>query len=820
MATDEYLNFDLAIEPHAGGYQASVRASPGGDATQPFELPFTAEGLENLVLKLGRSRTVVRRVASGHGKLAERFGQQLYETVMASTVGLAYHTSLQEAERQGKGLRLRLNLDGCPELADVPWELLYSPTLHRPLVLSSRTPIVRYVGLPFAAKPLTVQAPLKVLVVVAAPTDLVELDTDAEVARIVDATEDLTTAGLIQIDVLPQATLTDLVRRLERGDCHVLHFIGHGGYEERGRSGEGVLAFENEDRLHQLVPGDKLGLLLHDHVPLRLAVLNACEGARTSPTEPFSGVAQSLVRQGVPAVIAMQFEVTDTAATVFGHELYRALADGCTIDRATAIARKAMFAGNHDVEWATPVLYLRATGGRLFDVRSEVGVRPDPIDAELIGWYAGAKQALATWASTRSLDSADEAVALLEKVLARRPDFRDADGLLSRVRSELADHWYRLAGDAITAGEHREADAALDRVDDLDPHHGDPEELREQSQPVAPPPPMPTPSPPPQVSPSDSAGVERTSHVEDGTSPTEVIPPTVPARLGGDDAARRSGDGPSPPEPQPDPEMEGRRRRWVAPALATVGLLAGAATLVAILTGNDTTVDSTPDTDVVASYLPSPTIGGENPWAAGLDRSPTPHPAEGEDDDPEVSSEWAFAWDERALYLSVTVTDPAVETPYADEPHLLYRGDGVNLLFGSSPDGSTGQAPLRDDDIQITIGPSDRAAETAVAGVQFATGDGTSCRDGRVFARGRAAPEITATSRPSRDGYELAAAVPWSLLGHEPDASTAYGLLFSVADVDASREPPRQRGSRSSHPDRLDAKHCPGQWQTLALLPG
>jgi hypothetical protein len=86
--------------------------------------------------------------------------------------------------------------------------------------------------------------------------------------------------------------------------------------------------------------------------------------------DPFAGIAPGLIRQGIPAVIAMQFEVTDTAAAIFGHEFYLALADGCPVDQAAAEARKAMYASDCDVEWATPVLYLRASDGRIFDTPS------------------------------------------------------------------------------------------------------------------------------------------------------------------------------------------------------------------------------------------------------------------------------------------------------------------------------------------------------------------------------------------------------------------------------------------------------------------
>ena len=98
-------------------------------------------------------------------------------------------------------------------------------------------------------------------------------------------------------------------------------------------------------------------------------MLNACEGARTDVADPFGGVAQTLVQQGLAAVIAMQFEFTDTAAIMLAHEFYGALADGYPIDAALAEGRKAIFNAGNDTEWATPVLHLRSPDGQLFDLQ-------------------------------------------------------------------------------------------------------------------------------------------------------------------------------------------------------------------------------------------------------------------------------------------------------------------------------------------------------------------------------------------------------------------------------------------------------------------
>jgi len=115
------------------------------------------------------------------------------------------------------------------------------------------------------------------------------------------------------------------------------------------------------------VTGEQLSVMLRDHTSLRLAVLNACEAGRIDPADPFGGIADTLVRRGIPAVIAMQFEISDTAAIEFAPALYGALAAGRPVDAAVAEARKAIYAVS-PVEWATPVLHLRAGNAHLFDI--------------------------------------------------------------------------------------------------------------------------------------------------------------------------------------------------------------------------------------------------------------------------------------------------------------------------------------------------------------------------------------------------------------------------------------------------------------------
>ena len=181
-------------------------------------------------------------------------------------------------------------------------------------------------------------------------------------------------SGAIAIDWLQEASLRALQRQLRRGEYHVFHFIGHGGYDQD--ADDGVLLFQDEVGRGRRVSGIQLGTILADEVSLRLAVLNSCEGARSSLQDPFSGVATSLIEREIPAVIGMQFEITDRAAIVFAGEFYSALADGLPVDSSVAEARKAIYADQNDIEWGTPVLFMRVADGRLFDVQTHPPIRP------------------------------------------------------------------------------------------------------------------------------------------------------------------------------------------------------------------------------------------------------------------------------------------------------------------------------------------------------------------------------------------------------------------------------------------------------------
>ena len=224
----------------------------------------------------------------------------------------------------------------------MPWELLYRPSAlpRQPAPDAARAPPRRRRGCRSRRRS---TASVRILGVVASPTDCAPLDVAGErargragrgrrwstlgrvAARLAGAGDAAAAARGAARRQLPRAAL----RRPQR-----LHGRRRGRAVPRGR----------RRHARPSVDGTELANLLADQTSLRLVVLNSCEGARTTLTDPFAGVATTLVQLGVPAVVAMQFEISDEAAILFAEELYTNLIGRQDpIDAAVAEARKAIY---------------------------------------------------------------------------------------------------------------------------------------------------------------------------------------------------------------------------------------------------------------------------------------------------------------------------------------------------------------------------------------------------------------------------------------------------------------------------------------------
>lgn len=296
-------------------------------------------------------------------EILERYGVGLYESLFTADVRALFITSFRSAKSEGKGLRVRLRADEG-ELSLLPWELLRRSDINVALAQSEWHPVVRFIQLPFSMRPLSIVGRLRILLVSATPSDQDTLDVEAEAASIARAMAPL--SEQVEVVPLPRAGKLDLFRAVADG-YHVVHFMAHGRLDE---AGEGELMLQGEDGSSDPLSASELRALAHDwaQAGTRLLVFNACETARDRPGRAFSGIATAAVQAGIPAVISMQYPISDLAAGYFSNELYRALAQGCPVDQAVTNARMAVQLRVKDGhEWITPVLHMRATDGVLFE---------------------------------------------------------------------------------------------------------------------------------------------------------------------------------------------------------------------------------------------------------------------------------------------------------------------------------------------------------------------------------------------------------------------------------------------------------------------
>lgn len=180
-------------------------------------------------------------------------------------------------------------------------------------------------------------------------------------AELQSALAGLCKARQVKLEVLENASLSRLTARL-RESFHVVHFIGHGTFDDKQQCG--ILLIEQETGSEERVSAETLARVLKGK-RIALVFLNACEGARGNSETPFAGLAQNLVKSKIPAVVAMQFAIPDPVAISFARHFYTALARLAPVDQAVSEARQALVAEHRIWEWGIPVLYLRSPDGRI-----------------------------------------------------------------------------------------------------------------------------------------------------------------------------------------------------------------------------------------------------------------------------------------------------------------------------------------------------------------------------------------------------------------------------------------------------------------------
>lgn len=306
-------------------------------------------------------------------------GQQLYAGLFQRSLRDSWVTAQGIAQHRGEILRLRLGLKGW-RLPRLPWEVMQEtelfsegltqsggsgpalrPIATRPDIIFSRyqlnTSMVS-AGLPS----IEANQPLRILMVIAAPTDQERLNLRQEVLHLqqelcspLNSTNESTPN--IQVTVLEQPGREQLTQALDHGQYHILHYAGH---SNQGVYGGNLCLVNSRTGLTEILSGDDLaGLLVNNSI--RMVVFNSCQGAHTAAAGlEERNLAEALVSRGIPAVLAMAERIPDDVALNLTRLFYRKLKQGYPVDMSLSLARQALITsyGSHQFYWALPVLYM------------------------------------------------------------------------------------------------------------------------------------------------------------------------------------------------------------------------------------------------------------------------------------------------------------------------------------------------------------------------------------------------------------------------------------------------------------------------------
>ena len=374
------------------------------DATIEFALTPQEQGDLRWYLEdyLQRAESVEKVQVEQVESLMKQRGEELYNKVLTANQNTQ---AIWFADReQLADLRVEITT-GIAEAASIPWELMRDPQSDSAIALRVKS-FVRVQSNPnisFVKVPKAHEGRIRLLYIVCRPSGRKDVELRAVANRLLqDLGED---RARYDITALRPPTFEALQKELKdakkkRRPYHIVHFDGHGVYAElkdtvlkdwlaalnhltlggKPTGKHGFLLFENPESEHKMRPvdGQTLGQLLHDNgVPV--LVLNACQSAMHEADAPHAdaetaqdeiraigSLAQTVVDQGIPAVLGMRYSVFVVTAAQYIGELYRTLAKGSGFGEAATEGRKHLYLNPERwvglqprplQDWFVPVVY-------------------------------------------------------------------------------------------------------------------------------------------------------------------------------------------------------------------------------------------------------------------------------------------------------------------------------------------------------------------------------------------------------------------------------------------------------------------------------
>jgi tetratricopeptide (TPR) repeat protein len=240
-----------------------------------------------------------------------------------------------------------------PALAAFPWELLYDPNHTDDTgFLARQRPILRLA--PPGKDLAPIQLPLRVLLLLSSPPDLEEysrVDVESERAAVEHALQMGRQNGLVYLLVEDTVTEERVNQALSTFQPHILHYIGHGEYNDiQG----GSLLWEDAAGRSRPIAAERVAGLLQGHT-LHAVVLHGCQTALGNTHFNVFSLAQTLLTAGIPAVLAQRANFSYAASQCASAVWYDALIRKMTLADGILAVRRALAEADFP-EWPVPVL--------------------------------------------------------------------------------------------------------------------------------------------------------------------------------------------------------------------------------------------------------------------------------------------------------------------------------------------------------------------------------------------------------------------------------------------------------------------------------
>jgi len=304
----------------------------------------------------------------------DAYGKQLGAHLFGNlAVQAAFNQARASAQTHEAPLRLRLLIDpGAPELHAIRWETLRDAETNQLLFAGEHILFSRYLSsLDWQPVRLRPRADLTALVAIANPTDLgrynlAAVDVQGELAR---AKANLGSIPVTDLVASGQASLNRIASSLREG-YDILYLVCHGVLLK----GEAWLWLEDDRGQVARASGSEFIMRLNElQRRPRLIVLASCQSAgaggdsSTHDDGALAALGPRLAEAGIPAVIAMQDNITMQTVAEFMPVFFQELQKDGQIDRAMAIAR-SMARGSDRPDWWAPALFMRLKSGRIWYV--------------------------------------------------------------------------------------------------------------------------------------------------------------------------------------------------------------------------------------------------------------------------------------------------------------------------------------------------------------------------------------------------------------------------------------------------------------------